>query len=136
MPDLKTHCSISKRRTGNTFEELHKWIDAYSKSLGVDHRSERHFYTKKMEKQIYDFHEKKHKGLGNIAVEEWLFHIALDNLHTLHKKMKTNHPMETRVNVNIFGFTQKDYPFYQGIILEDKEMYDFFQHLKTKGVKV
>ena len=135
MPNLDIHCKLSKRRTGRSFEELHRWMDIYAQTLGVDHRSERHAYTIAMEKQVHDYYEKKERGLGNIAVEEWLFHIALDNLHTLHKKMKHNHPMETRINLHVFGFTQRDYSFYEGLILEDKEIYEFFKYLREKGVK-
>lgn len=88
MPSIKTHCAMSKRRTNRDFHELHKWIDADSNRLGVDHRIKRHAFNKKDEKTIWEFWEAKERRLGDKAVVEWLFHIALDNLHTAYKKAK------------------------------------------------
>lgn len=79
---------MSKRRTKRDFRSLHEWIDADSKELGVDHRIKRHAFNKKDEKTIWEFWEAKERGLGNKAVIEWLFHIALDNLQTAYKKAK------------------------------------------------
>ena len=42
MPNLKKHCLISKKRTGNEFKDLHEWMDEGHKFLGQDHRFERH----------------------------------------------------------------------------------------------
>lgn len=47
MPNLRTHYAISRQRTGYTFEELHRWIDSPSKKIGLNHRIERHAYTRK-----------------------------------------------------------------------------------------
>ena len=87
MPHLRQHCAISKKRTGFSFEELHRWIDEASEYLGFDHRIERHAYNTKEEKIIQSYWDKKKgKGWGRKAVVEWLFHIALDNLSTAFKK--------------------------------------------------
>ncbi|MEK6942493.1 MAG: hypothetical protein AABX00_00320 [Nanoarchaeota archaeon] len=69
---------VSECRTGQTFQELHQWIDEPRKWLKYNHRIERHSYTKDYEDYI------KEKW-GGKAVIEWLFHIALDNLETAHK---------------------------------------------------
>ncbi len=78
MPNLKIHCEISKRRTGDTYEELHRWMDEATEYLGHNHRLERHFFTS----EYKDFITKK---WGPKAVVEWLFHIAIDNIETAHK---------------------------------------------------
>lgn len=78
MPDLETHCKISKIRTGEEFRELHVWMDEATKSLKHNHRLERHFFTQ----EYKDFIKEK---WGGKAVVEWLFHIAIDNLETAHK---------------------------------------------------
>tara|TARA_Y100000031_G_C8120029_1_gene337733 strand:- start:551 stop:847 length:297 start_codon:yes stop_codon:yes gene_type:complete len=66
----------SKKRTGNTFEELHKWIDEPQKYLEIDHRAERHstFYIPAI-KELF----------GDKAVKEFLLHIADDYLDTAKK---------------------------------------------------
>jgi hypothetical protein len=81
MPRLKTHCAISKKRTDEDYRELHEWIDESAKNLGIDHRTERHSYNKEEEKRIKE-------RWGEKAVIEWLFHIAIDNLHTAFKLSK------------------------------------------------
>jgi len=45
MPSLRIHCRISKDRTGESFKELHEWIDEPQKDLGINHRTERHNNT-------------------------------------------------------------------------------------------
>ncbi len=79
MPSLKVHCDISEKRTkGNSYRELHEWMDEASKYIGCDHRLERHFYTEEYKNYIT-------KRWGPKAVVEWLFHIAIDNLETANK---------------------------------------------------
>ena len=78
MPNLKVHCDISKKRTGQTYEELHKWMDEATEYLGADHRLERHFFTSEYKNYIT-------RMWGPKAVVEWLFHIAIDNLETANK---------------------------------------------------
>jgi hypothetical protein len=86
MPNLATHCAISKKRTGFDFKELHEWIDSPAAELGYDHRTVRHAYNVKEERQIIDYWDKKKRGYGEKAVVEWLFHIAIDNMSTAFKK--------------------------------------------------
>lgn len=78
MPDIDTHCKISKKRAGNDFRELHEWIDEPQKYIGFNHRIERHAYTTDYAKFI-------ESRWGKRAVVEWLFHIAIDNLDTANK---------------------------------------------------
>jgi hypothetical protein len=92
MPNHKTHCAISKQRTGYAFDELHHWIDSPSKKLGSDHRLERHAYNKRDKETISNYWKrKKGKGWGNKAIVEWLFHIGLDNMSTAFKFSKSGY---------------------------------------------
>ena len=105
MPSLMQHCAISKERTGYGFRSLHKWIDWGAEDIGVDHRSERHYFTLKHKETIKD-HWRREKGSrwGEKAVIEWLFHIALDNLETAYKMslQKSSYGPKTykRIEVN------------------------------------
>ena len=86
MPSVKTHCAISRKRTGYAFGKLHEWIDENAGELGVDHRKRRHYFNRKDQKDIKDYWDtKRGEGWGEKAVVEWLFHIALDNLETAYK---------------------------------------------------
>ena len=90
MPSFRTHCAISKKRTGNGFAELHRWIDKPTTRLGYDHRIERHHFNEADKNTIKRYWDSKRKGLGEKAVIEWLFHIALDNLVTVFKMSSQN----------------------------------------------
>ncbi|MFH0712026.1 MAG: hypothetical protein V1889_02860 [archaeon] len=79
MPDVNTHCKISKDRTNKEFRELHEWIDEPQKFFGINHRLERHSLN-----DIYKKYIEENFG-GKRAVIEWLFHIAIDNLETANK---------------------------------------------------
>lgn len=103
MPSTKVHIAFSEQRTGKGFEELHKWIDQDEDGLGVNHRLKRHAYNTEEESQIYNHWERKEKGLGQKAVVEWLFHIAVDNLDTAHKKAFTTYGKEKAFNFFKFG---------------------------------
>ena len=81
MPNLEIHKAISKHRTGEDYEKLHKWMDEATAYLGYNHRLERHFYTQEYKNYIEKEWDKK-------AVVEWLFHIALDNMETASKFAK------------------------------------------------
>jgi len=69
MPSFKQHCRNSKKRTGEAFEELHRWMDEPQKRLGINHRTERH------DNSHIDFVKSK---WGNKGVREFLRHIAED----------------------------------------------------------
>ena len=76
MPSLKIHCQNSINRTGQSFEELHKWMDEGQKYLEKDHRFERHsssYITYVME------------TWGKDGVKEFLNHIIEDYQDTLKK---------------------------------------------------
>jgi len=85
MPNGNIHREISRCRTGNDFAELHKWIDYPTKTLGVNHRKINHAFTIEKANMIKEYWNKKGKGMGDKAVVEWLFHIAIDNLDTAYK---------------------------------------------------
>ena len=78
MPDVETHCAISKERTGEEFRKLHEWIDAPRKELGFNHRIERHAFHEGYKDYI-------EKEWGKKGVVEWLFHLSLDNIETANK---------------------------------------------------
>lgn len=84
MPSVQVHCAISRERTkgknfsGREFRELHEWIDAPQKEMGINHRTERHSFNLKDKNYIQNRWDEK-------AVVEWLFHIAIDNLETANK---------------------------------------------------
>ncbi len=88
MPSLKVHCAVSRERTGFDFKSLHEWIDEPRRKLGYNHRLKRHAYNRKDAKKIKEFWDQQEMGMGDKAVVEWLFHIALDNLNTAFKKAR------------------------------------------------
>lgn len=110
MPAVKIHEAISKKRTGETYADLHKWID---EGKGVNHRRERHFYTTK-----YKDHVLNNFG-GHEAVSEWLFHIALDNLNTSVINDRDFGVAET--NLFKIGFEENGYIHYEGSSVENFE---------------
>lgn len=76
MSNINTHCKNSEKRTGKSFEELHKWMDEPGDVLGMDHRRVRHDLS-----YIGEVKEKfKVEG-----VREFLRHIAEDYLATAEK---------------------------------------------------
>jgi hypothetical protein len=102
MPRFRTHCAISKKRTGNDFAELHRWIDEPRRRLGYEHRIERHYFNEDDKNTIKRCWDAKGEGLGEKAVIEWLFHIALDNLVTAF-----------RMSNKSFSYGQKTYNLMQ-----------------------
>jgi hypothetical protein len=124
MPSLRVHCAVSRERTGFDFKELHEWIDALSKELGMNHRTERHAYNLEEEKKIAEFWNKKGEGMGEKAVVEWLFHIALDNIETAFKRAKKGY----RKN-NIYNF------FKFGLLPDSKFIYFDFDKLSDEELK-
>ncbi len=120
------HCAISKKRTGIDFRELHQWIDSPSKEYGVNHRIKRHAYNKTDEEQIRNYWECKRKGLGEKAVVEWLFHIAVDNLSTAFKRAKIAYG-NNAYNVFIFGLANhSNYIYFDFDTMDDEEFDDEF----------
>ncbi len=110
MPNLKTHCAISQKRTRFDFEELHEWIDEPTRRLGVNHRMKRHYYNENDKNYIKRYWESKGEGLGEKAVIEWLFHIALDNLSTAFKMSKKQFSYGNMTyNLKHFGLSKSGY---------------------------
>jgi hypothetical protein len=131
MCKLSIHCAISKKRTGEDFKELHQWIDGPYKIKGMNHRSERHFYNKMDEKTIKEFWDKKGKK-GDVAVVEWLFHIALDNLNTAFRFDKKMRGTKAK-NYFEFGLTEASrYVCFDFDCLSDMELERRFQGFKAK----
>ncbi len=79
MPNKIVHCAISRQRTGKEYSELHDFIDEWR---GINHRVHNHAFTVQLKQQIFD------KFGGQEAVEEWLYHVALDSLDTLSTREK------------------------------------------------
>ena len=110
MPSFRTHCAISKKRTGNDFAELHRWIDEPTKRLGYDHRIERHHFNEDDKNTIKRYWDAKRKGLGEKAVIEWLFHIALDNLATAFRMSNKSFSYGDKTyNLMRFGLSKSGY---------------------------
>ena len=112
MPSFRTHCAISKKRTGNDFAELHKWIDTPRAliRLGSDHRIERHNFMEEDKNTIKSYWDAKKEGLGEKAVIEWLFHIALDNLDTAFKMSRQSFSYGPKTyNLYRFGVSKSGY---------------------------
>ena len=118
MPNWKTHFAISNKRTGDSFEDLHKWIDDNKEERGVDHRNKNHAYTQELKNFV-----SKNFG-GPEAVSEWLFHIALDNLDT----SVTNdwNFADNDVNFYKFGFKDNGFIYLEEDALEEDELAEEF----------
>lgn len=125
MPSLQVHCAISKKRTGNDFEELHQWIDNPSKDLGSDHRIYRHAYTEDEAQYIKNYWDDKGPELGDKAVIEWLFHIALDNLSTAFK-MSKNIYGDLTFNFMQFGLSRTDFIYCDFERLDEEGLKEYF----------
>jgi hypothetical protein len=105
MPSFEAHCILSEKRTGQSFEELHRWIDEPREEYGPDHRIKRHSYNK----EEAEFISSK---WGDKAVVEWLFHIAIDNLVTAYKFSKKTYGDKTfnyfRIGISPATFVYMD----------------------------
>ena len=118
MPSGKIHRAISKKRTGNSYAELHSWIDDNEEDIGVNHRNKKHYYTEDLREEV----SRRFGGAG--AVSEWLFHIALDNLDT----SVTNDWMHdiSDSNFHKFGFEEDGFIHYEEYGLDDDEFEEEF----------
>jgi len=98
------------KRTGNDFAELHRWIDEPTSRLGIDHRIERHHYNEDDKNTIKRYWDAKREGLGEKAVIEWLFHIAIDNLATAFKMSSKSFSYGPKTyNLMEFGLSTSGY---------------------------
>ncbi len=128
MPPVKVHCAISKKRTGNDFAELHRWIDEPTIELGSDHRIKRHYYNEKDKNTIKRFWDGEKQGLGEKAVIEWLFHIAIDNLYTAFKMSSKSFSYgEKAYNLMTFGLRKSGYIHCTFETADEEEFYSDFQ---------
>lgn len=110
---------LSKERTGKDFKELHEWIDEPRKWLGKNHRIERNGYNINYEKYI-------RTKWGDLAVVEWLFHIAIDNLETANKRSSRLKGVEDNLNFIKIGL----FPKKKFILFDFKKLDE--DSLKTK----
>ncbi len=128
MPTLKTHCAISRKRTGNDFADLHRWIDEPAKRLGAEHRIKRHYLNENDKNTIKKYWDAEGKGLGEKAVIEWLFHIALDNLYTAFKMSKQSFSYgEKTYNIMEFGMSRSGYIHCNFDRAEENELNSIFE---------
>lgn len=131
MPNHKTHCAISKKRTGYDFSELHTWIDYPSKTLGKNHRTERHALTDSDIRTIRQYWDnKKGNSWGDKAVVEWLFHISMDNLDTAFKMSRKAYG-GNRFNYYKFGLAESGYLFIDFDKVDDRELKETFSEEDT-----
>jgi hypothetical protein len=128
MPSLRVHCAISKKRTGQTFEDLHRWIDAPTEELGFNHREKRHHYNEADKERIKKYWDSKKVGLGEKAVIEWLFHIAIDNLYTAFKMSNQEFSYGPKTyNLMEFGLSKSGYIHCNFKRVEDYELSSIFK---------
>jgi hypothetical protein len=130
MPSHKTHCAISKKRTGYDFSKLHTWIDAPYKELGVNHRTERHALNDVDKNKIKQYWDKIGDGMGDKAVIEWLFHISLDNLDTAFKMSRKAYG-GNRFNFYKFGLAESGYLFIDFDKVNDHDLKETFSEEDT-----
>jgi hypothetical protein len=133
MPSLKTHCAISLKRTGYDFAELHRWIDEPTERLGSEHRIKRHHYNEKDKDTIKGFWDAR-GGLGEKAVIEWLFHIAIDNLYTAFKMSKQSFSYGDKTyNLMEFGLNKSGYIHCNFRRVEEHELQYIFDNESEEG---
>ena len=128
MPPFKTHCAISLKRTSYDFAELHRWIDEPTRTLGIDHRTERHSYTESLKEFIKGYWDAKRKGLGEKAVIEWLFHIAIDNLYTAFKMLSQSFSYGRKAyNLMEFGLSKSGFIHCDFTRVDERELNSIFE---------
>jgi hypothetical protein len=125
MPSGKIHRAISKKRTGKTYAELHEWIDKGEEGHNVDHRKYNHAYTTKDREYV-----EKNFG-GKEAVSEWLFHIAIDNLHT--SVINDWNFRQNKRNAYHIGFAKNGYIHYDEQTISDSELKEMFDEEEDEG---
>jgi len=78
------------------------------------------------ENQIREYWDRKKPGLGQKAVVEWLFHIAVDNLDTAFKRSRMVYG-ENRYNYYWFGLTKSAFLHIDFKALNDDDFEDEFR---------
>jgi hypothetical protein len=128
MPRFRTHCAISKKRTGNDFAELHRWIDEPRRRLGYEHRIERHYFNEDDKNTIKRYWDAKGEGLGEKAVIEWLFHIALDNLVTAFRMSSKSFSYGQKTyNLMHFGLSKSGYIHCEFERVDERDLQFIFE---------
>ena len=67
MPSIEKHADISKQRTGETYQQVHEWID------DPQHKEERHDITR-----VLEFSQMFREKYGEEAAREYVQHLADD----------------------------------------------------------
>ncbi len=80
MPGIREHMERSKNRTGNTYQELHEWMDPWGTDVAIG--KERHDITK-----IPENHQLVKEKWGDEAAKEFLLHIKEDLEHKASKSV-------------------------------------------------
>jgi hypothetical protein len=112
MPEAIIHRTISKTRTGKTYDELHTWIDDGAEA------AKRHEDTPEIRQQVSDLFG------GNEAVSELLFHIALDKLND--SVMFDWKSSISDSNVYKLGFEDNGFVQYREYNANDEQLEDEF----------
>ena len=73
-------------------------------------RRKRHYFNEGDKNRIRSYWDTKREGLGEKAVIEWLFHIALDNLDTAFRMSKKSFSYGHKTyNLMHFGMSKSGY---------------------------
>ena len=118
MPVRKSHCSISNKRTGETYSELHSWIDEGKDDNNLGLKGKNHHYSEELRDYV-----SKNFG-GDEAVSEWLFHIAIDALESSIANDKSGGLSES--NFFTLGFFKDGSVNCTDEALEDEELEEMF----------
>ncbi len=125
---------LQSAQAGNDFAELHRWIDEPTRRLGYEHRIERHHFNEGDKNTIKGYWDAKRKGLGEKAVIEWLFHIALDNLVTAfrmsNKSVSYGHKT---YNLMHFGLSKSGYIHCDFERVDERDLHFMFEDESEKG---
>lgn len=114
MPSVEEHCKRSKKRTGKTYEDLHKWIDAPQKELGREHRRVRHDNT---------YIPEVKRRWRDEGVKEFLKHIVEDYEDTSDKYFRRKSSAKKRAKKAIKQPR------------EEESLFNRFLHIALKSVK-
>jgi hypothetical protein len=89
---------------------------------------ERHHYNESDKNTIKRYWDAKGEGLGEKAVIEWLFHIAIDNLHTAFKMSKQSFSYGDKTyNLMEFGLSKSGYIHCNFERVDEHELNSIFE---------
>jgi hypothetical protein len=98
-----------------------------------DHRIERHYYSEDIKNTIKRYWDAKREGLGEKAVIEWLFHIAIDNLATAFRMSSKSFSYGPKTyNLMEFGFGRSGYIHCEFNIVDEADLHFIFEEEATE----